>query len=481
MNKEPIIYIGKILFLIFSFIVFSKAIAIYEGNFYIYCFFTVISFVLLFFGFRKNAIFIDTFIGIFLWLGFWLKFSIKIGFMGGVFLQPTGSFDFSQGSFDNALLVSTVGMIGLILASIIREKFFCYPIQLKKNKNSGLDLFYLNNRKLILIFFLILILLIGISNIYYGIYQRGTISSTKLPFMFGSLYKWLLLFGLASFSAIILNIEYLKEKKISFLVATLSIFEVFISNVSLLSRGMILNFSALGYGIIICSKKIKYRLDKNFVIKTGILFLILFLISLSLVKSIRLDVTNTKPTENLYENISGDLSSNSPIIRYIFSLVTERWVGIEGVMSVTSYQNKNWDLWTSAWDEKYTELELSFYDRTFITSPYINANQAMVHYQTLPGIIAFCFYSGSYIFLFSCMFLIGIFSALIEMIVYKLGGCNLILCALISQVVAYRFAHFGFSPSQSYLIFLAIFLNILIFYLLNKILGYWYKRGSLLN
>ena len=478
MTKEPsinIINIGKILFLIFSLIIFCKTISVYEGSFYIYCFFTIISYVLIFFGFRKNAIFFDTFIGIFLWLGFWFKFSIKISFMNGLFPEPTGSFDFSPGSYDTALLVSSVGITGLIVASIIRERiFFCYPIKIYDNKNSWLSLFYSNNRKFILFFVLILIIIIGFTNIYFGFYQKGSISSTKLPFIFSSLYKWLLLFGLASFSAIILNFEYLKEKKISFLIATLSIFEVFISNVSLLSRGMILNFSALGYGIIIFSRRFKYKLGITFFIKTGILFFILFLISLSFVKEMRHYRFND--IKNEYSINLKPISSN-----YLMRLTVDRWVGLEGVMAVTGYQNKGWGLLALAWNEKYSESQMSFYDRTIITSPYINTDQEKHHFLTIPGIIAFFFYSNSYIFLFSCMFLVGIFSALIEMMVYRLGGNNLILCALISQVVAYRFSHFGYSPSQSYLIFLAIFLNILIFFLLNKILGYWYNRGSFLN
>ena len=42
----------------------------YAGDLYIYLLFSVVSNALLYFGFRKNAIFFDTFIGIFCWLGF---------------------------------------------------------------------------------------------------------------------------------------------------------------------------------------------------------------------------------------------------------------------------------------------------------------------------------------------------------------------------------------------------------------------------
>jgi len=46
----------------------------YPGNVAIYAGFTVVSSLFLYAGFRKNAIFFDTFIGVLLWLGFWLRF-----------------------------------------------------------------------------------------------------------------------------------------------------------------------------------------------------------------------------------------------------------------------------------------------------------------------------------------------------------------------------------------------------------------------
>ena len=44
------------------------------------------------------------------------------------------------------------------------------------------------------------------------------------------------------------------------------------------------------------------------------------------------------------------------------------------------------------------------------------------------------------------------------------------------QVIAYRYAHFGYVPAQSYLLFGSLFLNILIIYLFNKLLFVIYDR-----
>ena len=103
----------------------------YPGHGYVYVGFTIIANLLFCFGFRKNAIFFDTFIGIFFWLGFWLKLTIRIAFFDGFFNEPVGYFDGSGDAFDKALLVSSCGMLGLLVASFLREKLSCnYPLKI---------------------------------------------------------------------------------------------------------------------------------------------------------------------------------------------------------------------------------------------------------------------------------------------------------------------------------------------------------------
>ena len=152
-------------------------------------------------------------------------------------------------------------------------------------------------------------------------------------------------------------------------------------------------------------------------------------------------------------------------------LFLDRWVGIEGVMAVSSSSLRGWPLWKEAWGEKYSENRISLYDDKIIISPYRNTDFTKHHFVTLPGVVAFFYYPGSYVFLFGGLFFLGIFSALIEISVYRLGGKNLILCALLSQVVAYRLAHFGYVPAQSYLLFGALFLNLLLIYFANRLLS----------
>jgi hypothetical protein len=445
----------------------------YRGHFYVYILFSVASNALLYLGFRKNAIFFDTFIGIFFWLGFWLKLTIRVIFSDGIFREAVGNFDGSSTAYDQALLVSSCGMFGLICASFIRERVFFSGYQLAKEyKQNGIVSFYSKYRGYILSLFVILFLTVALTNFHFGIYQRGEITQVSLPLGLSGIYKWLLLFGLASVSALVIRCELVIRKDISYTVAILSLLESFITNVSLLSRGMVLNVSALVYGIYMSIKINAFQLNIRLIVTSFLIFILLFISSVYVVNYIR-----TPDAKR-----SGQIQSQSVKLREASQmaapLLLDRWVGIEGVMAVSSSPKLGWDLWTGAWGEKYTENAMSFYDKTLITSPYLDDDFSKVHFISLPGILAFFFYPGSFLFLLCGMFLLGIFASLIEISVFKLGGQNLILCALVAQVVAYRLSSFGYVPAQSYLLFGAIFLNLFIFYYADR---YLVSRNNRIN
>lgn len=478
----------------------------YAGNGYVYVLFTIVANLILYFGFRKNAIFFDTFIGIFFWLGFWLKLTVRVVFFGGLFNEPVGNFDGSGAAFDTALLVSSCGMLGLLSASFLREKLSCnYPLKIQGIAQQGLFSVYRSHRKVILAGFVVLFFITAVTNAYFGIYQRGGITRTTLPFGLNGIYKWLLLFGLASFSALILRFEFEIKRETSFLAMFLSLLESFVSNLSLLSRGMILNSGALIYGVFVSRKFHSIKSNVQFFAVTlfvlaslsvGSLFLSNYLRLSNEVKNIYIIAEVKAPSVQIPEKQGNTIQSNDrqsvaaqpagtrgvidqiltvkgipllpSIINMTLKLFVDRWVGMEGVMAVSSYSDLGLDLWKKAWKETYNENETSFYDNTFIKSPYIIVDKTKFHFISLPGVIAFFFYPGSFLFLFAGMFVLGVIAAIIEYFVFRLGGKNVILCSLLAQVVAFRYLSFGYVPMQSYLLFGTIFLNLFIIYFADK-------------
>ncbi len=449
----------------------------YPGNAVIYIVFSILLNALLFAGLNRTSIFFDTFLGVFFWLGFWLKFSVRMVFTDGKFHESVGFFDYSADAYDRALLVTSCGITGLLVARLIREKIlFEHLANFRSVALEGLRAVYARHRKAIWFGFFVLTLGVAVSNGYLGIYQRGTAPQTVLPYGLGGVYTWLLLFGASSISAVMLHFELQLHARIAYVLILLVLLETFLSNVSMLSRGMILNAGALMLGAYVCARAYDISLGLRTPMLTIAAFLGLFVASIVVVNHLRMGFYGDKPivvSESLQKlDVSGRRVGNIGLESTI--LFIDRWVGMEGVMSVTSYPKLGWDLWEEAWQEKYSDRGTSLYDRKIskAAAKYDPADLSIHHFITLPGILGFFFYPGSYVFLFVSMLALGLLGAAIEAAVYKWGGGNLILCSLMALVVAYRYVHFGYVPGRSYLLSGALVLNVALIYLMGRVLAY---------
>lgn len=451
----------------------AAALAGYPGQAWVYVLFTFAANALLFFGFRPGAIFFDSFIGLLFWLGFWLKFSVRMAFMGGQFHESVGTFNGSGAAFDQALLVCICAFAALLMASIIRERWmFSYRNQPRAGPHDACLAFYTNFRFAILAAFVAVVLLVGGSNLILGIYQRGAIPRTVLPFGLGGVYTWLLLFGLSSASSLLLHLEMRRTGRISVILAGLAIFECFITNVSLLSRGMILNATSILLGLYGAARQVGIVQRFWTWAAIGTIFATAFIASVLGVNHLR----SGQYTGSVSAGGLAGIPVNAHVIKSsTMALFLDRWVGMEGVLAVVGSPLRSWSFWDQAWKETY-QKKLSFYDANLITSAYVNTDLTKVHHVSLPGIVAFFYYPGSMPFLFGSLLLLGLLAACFEWLAFKLGGGNLILCALCAQVIAARFAHFGYLPKQTYLLFGTILLNLLLIYFANWLLVRWYSR-----
>ncbi|MDB5797933.1 MAG: hypothetical protein JWP36_1835 [Paucimonas sp.] len=444
------------------------ALVKYPGGATVFIAFALISNALLLNGFRRNASYFDTFIGLFFWLGFFLKLTIRVAFLDGKFSEPVGVFDGSGAAYDQALTVTSIAFAALLAAAFTRERFFRYPATAPDCADSGLYQFYCVYRKQVLIAFLAVVILIAASNAWLGIYQRGLLTRIVLPLGLNGVYKWLLQFGLASISAFIVRFEIARTGNLTPAAIFIPMAEAFLSNVSLLSRGMILNSSGLAIGAWRLLAALKARPSLMRLGVATLTFAVLFGSSVFAVNFLRaLSVEDTL----------GNLGASTTQVarRMSTPLFIDRWVGIEGVMAVTSSPELGWDLWREAWEEKYDEDELSLYDRRFIDSPYKSpSNKGKVHFISLPGLIAFLFYPGSLAFLFSAVLVLALVAALFEYACYRFCGRNFVLCSLFAQVIAFRFASFGYVPSQSYLLFGTLIMNGVLIGGVDRLLARWY-------
>lgn len=478
---------NKIFYKFFTLIIFSTILTLfffgiqkYNANKINYLSFSIISNFLIFFALRKNSIFFETFFSLLLWLGFWFKFTCTIVLTDGVFREGVGIFDYSKESFDKTLLVSQVGILSFILAGFFRERFlFNYPKKLDF-QSFNLNFFSLG-RKYVWFIFIIFFILISFCNFYFKIYQKGLLPIYDLNFLISGTFKWLLLFGLSAISANLIFYEFSYYKKFFILSALIIFVETFFTSFSMLSRGMIFNAFALLYGIYKFSNKSNTPITLSYYFKSLMFILILFYISVSSVNYIRanyfyvgksIDFVTEKFKENKNNEIKKKYSTSKEINSEILYLIVNRWVGIDGVMSVISKKDLlNISFFISSFGERAEKNIPTFYELTFELEENQISNELYenVKGNTLPGIIAFLYYSGSYYFLFLVIFLFSIIASYLEFMSFKLSYGNLILSSLIGQVIAFRFIHFGYLPNQTYLLFGTIIITIVLTYILSLV------------
>ena len=461
----------------------------YPGEVLVYLLFSLAVNGLLYCGLRRDSMFFDLFIGTLFWLGYWLKFSVRLTFFDGRFHESTGDFDFSGPAYDRALIVVTVGILGLLVARILRATLiFKYPASESQGSPGGLPTYYERHRRVVWATALLLSGAVALANAYFGIYQRGLAPRTVLPFHLGGVLTWYLLFGGASISALMLDMELRLFKRVARAVIVIgawditwgapgiviAILETFLSNLSMVSRGMILNAGVLIAGLFVALRVYDVSWKRGRLLLACGLACALFAASIFLVNYVRQQqfygdlITTTAPDV-------GRLSADTKI------LFLDRWVGMEGAMAVSSYSHLGWPLLERVWKERFRNVGSGIYDREISKGISDEREKWLVennvHFITIPGILAFFFYPGSYSFLFIAMMLVGGFGAAVEILTYRLAGHNRILCALLAFVIAYRYAHFGYAPAHSYLLLASIVLNVAIIYLADKWLRGRYRHA----
>jgi len=446
------------------------ALASYPGRAAVYIVFTLCLNALFIIGFTGRKIFFDMFIGIFFWLGFWLKLSLRVAFFGGLYQEPVGRFGGTGPEYDRALLVVSCGVIALLIASFVRRRFlFSYEAVPEHRRHEGTFAAYEKHRTFVLAAFCVLFIVVAVTNVVLGIYQRGSVPGTRLPLGLNGICAWLLLFGLASFSAILLDCES-RLRKDPYVVTIITMLECFFSNVSMLSRGLVLNGGSLLIGVLENARLRLFNPGRRYKLVVFGVFGVLFALSVVAVNHVRSSVffhVSDAPAASLSDAIEPMARS----IRGAKALVIDRWVGIEGAMAVSSHPGLGWDLRRAAWKERFSDSGTSMFDKVILNYRYTEEYLSKHHFINMPGVLAFLYYPGSLLFLSASMFALGLLAAGIEWCVYRIGGANMILCSLMGQVVAYRYAHFGYAPARSYLLFGSIFLNLAIIYLLDRYLA----------
>lgn len=489
----------KVFYIIITLLLFLVSMENYIGKKIFYTIFTISISIFFLNSFNKKKIkLFDFFLSIFVWFGFYFKFYICTNIIK-IFPEGIGNFDFTPNSFDEVMLVSSIGVCGFILGSYVIPKKININIKL-----SYLEKFYYTNSKIIIIFILFSIIVFSLINLKFGFFQKGFVSNLFLGEIFRNFIAFLFMLG---FGSIISFVVYYSLQKKNFMIIYLPLIETFLTSFSMLSRAMIFNFFPFLIGYLLKISEHKFiKINRFKILLFTISLITLILLSILTTSSLR-SQKNIYKTNNLNENyyqnifednynvfdktiltnnnsqlysskkVNEDITDNENFFNLskkfydkFIQIVLYRFVGIEGVMAVQGQNDKNYDLYFLSFKEKYKENSASFYDRNFLkeTSSYNKSLKKIEnqHAITLPGFIAHSFYTGSYFFVFFSTLFISIFCNLIITIINCLFK-NVIFSSFISNILAYRLIHWGFAPTNSYKLIIGIIIVIIIIILLN--------------
>jgi len=189
------------------------------------------------------------------------------------------------------------------------------------------------------------------------------------------------------------------------------------------------------------------------------------------------DVENKAIIPTLYSNADKIKKTSNTLGRIInrtaetfLRLSVDRWIGIEGVMAIQAYPERGFQLIARATKEKRVTGKLDLY-QYIAKSALIGADLNKYIFATLPGPIAYFYYSNSMLLVFIGMLSLSFLLFSIEALVIRIA-INPLITAWFSINLALGFSQAGIDP---YRMFLSIIMNLLgictlrcIFYFLNK-------------
>ncbi len=508
-------------------ILFILAFPRYEGSFSVFLVFSFLSYILLFSGFYRKVSNGYLFLTVFLWIGFWLKLVLHIIFDEN-YVEPTGRFFESNQSWDELLGVATIAFFGVIVSHASFQKLFKNTSTFVLSPHFRPPVWYYNYRTFIWSLLIFSILFIAAINAYYGVHQIGLTPRTILMWPLNAMISWLVSIGFALAITCLLYWDWLLKKELKFAFFCV-VLEAFVSSGTMLSRSIFVFRIAPQAIVVFANFKEKIKLNLKKIMVVGALALIFIFVSISAtsisrsylyptneslaeknaiiirlesldggIELLKRQIAKGQPKQkdlieletehkfltdkfarfhklnftsfiekfknNFLNDIMNQFSTTS-IVR-IYHLIVDRFIGLEGLMAVVGYAEKDLSLLKKGLLESRSLEKVSFFQQ-IAQSNYQDAEKNIWQFASLPGIVAFLYYSANLLIVFAGMIVITFFILSYESLIFRYTG-NSFLCALVGLGLANMVAQFGLAPLTDLPYFTLIFITVVIIAVLSK-------------
>lgn len=423
--------LAKILFLIFWSILFALAITKYPGSNIYFVLFSLTFLVMLMSGFYRQVSYGYLFLVIMLWLGFWFKIIIHL-LVDYQFAEPVGGFDNSSISWDEVLKIGTIGSLSVLLARILYGLAGNYSSIVAHIGVFKPQEWFSRCRNWIWALAVLICVGLAFINSSLGVLQIGLVQRTILIWPLNAIISLLIGYGLCIFVGMLIWWDIALNRKISFVVG-LFLFSAFISSLSLLSRGAYLFQTVPVLLALYKNKGLLLGWSRKNTIAISALFFLLFVIANLLVNTQR---------DMYYSNINTNTNTNS-----FLKFAVDRWVGIEGVMAISSYPEKSGNLIMRSFAEKRVLGSYSFYEE-ISQSHYRFMDTKKFQFASIPGVIGFFYLSGDWWVVAIGLTVFTLALLVTELLVFRITN-NLLVSALWGGMMSNMISQFGVAPFDS--------------------------------
>jgi hypothetical protein len=417
---------------------FLSGLKQYPGSSGYYVAFSLVFLGMLGSGLCKRTTYAYLFLVVFLWLGFWLKLTAHQIFVYP-YGEPVGLFDKSPASFDKVLLIAISGCLGVVLARIFYG-WIGWKSTLTDLEATVPPPWYPRMQKVLWIKLIAVLISCAVINVVYGIQQSGLVPRTLLIWPLNAAIYWMLGSGFAMCVAT-LGCWHLASRGAVVPVAYIFLVSSTISTVSLLSRGLYIFHTVPAMLAIYENRERAKDLSPKRIAIYSVVFIVMMLVSLSLVSVLRgYYYSNVPPTLIELTDTTTSLHGAQSSLRFI----VDRWVGVEGVMAVSSYNDKGLDLFIRALTEK-SEIGRSTLYQQVCLAHYRFMDLSKFQFASLPGAIAFFYYTDSLPLVMLGMMTLTLLALCSEKMVSRLTA-NPLLSAFWGCAMANFIAQFGVAP-----------------------------------
>jgi hypothetical protein len=376
----------------------------------------------------------------FMVLGFWVKF-MAYAFLGVRFVEPVGAFDYSPAQWDRALTAASAAAAGVALFRLgsllaVRRKAVGDAPQ---SAGPG---WYLRRPVQTWVLAAVATLALYLVNFRFAFLQIGVVPKLTLPYGMNAVLAWMVFAGAPLAWSLLAEWELARRaERFTPLVWSVCLLAL-IASVSTGSRGTtVFLFAAYGCALALHRPGQLRKLLQAWRWRLPVVLTVTLVLSLTLVSVVRMAtyvLPHGKPGRNemiRQVDVQGGLWINghhgkpgrNEMIRQIGTLPVGRWVGLEGLLSVSASTQRSLALLAEGIREDPKRGVNSIYQR-LSGSPY-EAQEGFI-YLTLPGAPAILFYSGSVVIVLTGMFFFAAAVTAVEVLAARVTGSRLLVAVL---------------------------------------------------